>query len=216
MLNILLSSRTRAEVFRLLFGLNGRARYLREIQRHSGVSLRSVQEELEKLVRLDLVERRRDGNRVYFEANRAHPLFVEIHRLVLKTAGLVDVLRIALKELEIQFAFVYGSVAKAELSSSSDVDLMIIGTCSLREVVQTLATTSETIGREVNPFTLTVEEFTLRMKQGEHFITSVVDSPKLFVIGRVDEFGELVGEPLAAAAHDKQGGSEKPPGDRRP
>jgi hypothetical protein len=58
---------------------------------------------------LDLVENRRDGNRAYFSANREHPLFIDIHNLVIKTAGLVDVLKNALSTNEkIRLAFIFG------------------------------------------------------------------------------------------------------------
>jgi len=43
---------------------------------------------LKKLVYLDLLKPRRDGNRLYYQANRDHPLYNEIHNLVLKGSGL--------------------------------------------------------------------------------------------------------------------------------
>src|SRR5512139_1984075 len=92
----ILSSKTRAEIFRLLFGASAGASYTREIQRRTRSSLGAVHQELQKLRRLGLVDTRKDGNRVAYTANKSHPLYPEIHCLVLKTGGLADLLRTAL------------------------------------------------------------------------------------------------------------------------
>ena len=89
----ILSSGVRAEIFRVLFGPSAEELHMREIQRRIGFAIGTIQAELRKLLELDLVKKRRDGNRVYFSANRENPLFNDIHNLVLKTAGLVDVLK---------------------------------------------------------------------------------------------------------------------------
>src|SRR5512136_828627 len=92
----ILSSGVRAEIFRLLFGLDRAELHLREIVRGSGFSVGTVQTEMKKLSRLDLVHHRRDGNRLNYRANSGHPLYPEIRGLVLKTIGLVNILRDAL------------------------------------------------------------------------------------------------------------------------
>lgn len=85
-LSDLLSSRVRAEIFRLLFGLDEKELYLREMERQASLSLGTIRQDLQKLVKLDLVTTRRDGNRLYYRANAEHPLYPEIRKLVLKTA----------------------------------------------------------------------------------------------------------------------------------
>jgi len=92
----LVCSRVRAEVFRLLFGISSVPLHLRDLQRQAGFSVGTVRQDVEKLVKLGLVSRRKDGNRVYYSANETHPLFPDIRSLVLKTSGLTEVLRKAL------------------------------------------------------------------------------------------------------------------------
>ena len=92
----LLSSRVKAEVFRLLFGPAARELHVRELERQSGLSVSTVRQELKRLSRLNLVLVRKDGNRTYYRANSEHPLCPEIRGLVLKTSGLVEVLKEAL------------------------------------------------------------------------------------------------------------------------
>jgi predicted nucleotidyltransferase len=179
----LLSSRARAEIFRLLFSGTGEELHVREIERRSGLNDSTLRQELRKLVRLDLVQSRRDSNRVYYRAKTESPLYPEIRNLVLKTSGLSDVLKSALTDKRIRVAFVFGSIARGEEKAGSDVDLMVIGQLGLRDLSRLLSGIEEKIGREVNPHVLREEEFQKRIRAKEHFVSSVMEAPKLFIIG---------------------------------
>ena len=183
----LLSSRVKAEIFRLLFGASEAELHVREIERRSGLADATVRQELKRLTRLSVVEPRRDGNRTYYHANTEHPLYPDIRNMVLKTTGLVDVLRQSLTHSEIRVAFVFGSLARSNGKAGSDVDLMVIGTITLRQLGKRLSGVATTLGREVNPHILTPQEFLKRRKTREHFITTVLSEPRLFVIGSEDD-----------------------------
>ena len=182
-LSEILSSRTRAEIFRLLFGIADEELHVRELQRRSGLNDSTIRQELRKLVRLELVKGRKDSNRVYYTANRSNPLYPELRSLVLKTIGLVDILRAVLQDDRIQMAFVFGSIAEGKETVDSDVDLFIIGNLGLRTVSKLLSGPSRKIGREINPHVMNAKEFRNRIETGEHFISSVIESQKLFIIG---------------------------------
>ncbi len=182
-LNTILSSRTRAEIFRLLFGTVEEELHLREIQRRSGLNDSTIRQELRKLLQLDLVKGRKDSNRIYYSGNRSHPLHPEIRNMVLKTVGLAQVLRDALQDERIEVAFVFGSVAEGKATADSDIDLFVIGDLGLRSLSELLSDTSEKIGREINPHVMNVSSFLKRVETGEHFVSSVIESQKLFIIG---------------------------------
>jgi predicted nucleotidyltransferase len=187
-LSEILSSKVRAEIFRILFGLGEEEVHMRELERRSGFTIGTIQTELKKLLGLDLVKIRKDGNRNYFSANRIHPLYQDIRNMVLKTTGLIDILKSALQDqTDIQLAFVFGSIARHEANAGSDVDLFIIGDTGLRNVITLLSGVSEKIGREINPHVINKEEFTERKHATEHFITSVLKESKLFIIGNEDD-----------------------------
>lgn len=184
----LLSSRTRAEVFRLLFGVKEEHLHIREIQRRSGLAIGSVQDETRKLVKLGIIVRRRDGNRTYYEPNKTHPLYADIRRIVLKTSGLSDALKQALdKATGIRCAFVFGSVAAGTEDAASDVDLMVIGAVSLRRLSGMLSGLSGAVGREINPLVMTEEEFARRRRRKEHLVSRVLESPRIFAVGTEHE-----------------------------
>jgi predicted nucleotidyltransferase len=186
-LDQLFLSRARSEVLRLLFGLGEDELHVRAMERASGLTVGTVREELQKLAAMDLVRTRRDGNRLYYTANRDHPIFVDLRSIVLKTAGLGDVLRAALQDSRIRVAFVYGSLAREEGRARSDVDVMIVGALGLRAVSKLLSGATERIGREVNAVVMEVGEFKAKVAGGDSFLKDVLSKPKMFLVGGPDE-----------------------------
>ena len=187
----IVGSRTRAELFRLLFERAGLEIYLRELQRQAGVSIRPIQEELGKLLKIGLVKTRKDGNRVYYSANTEHPLYPEIRQLVEKTVGVQGLLRTALDDPDIKIAFIFGSVASGTARPDSDLDLFVIGNLGLRKLSTLLSGLSDRIGRVINPHVLTEDEASRKLRAKEHFIISVMGSPKTFIMGDENEFKRL-------------------------
>ena len=90
-LSEILSSKVRAKIFHQLFGITDDELHMREIERRSGHAIGTIQTELKKLLHLDLVIKRRDGNRLYYRANKDQPLYPDIHILVIKKIGLTDI-----------------------------------------------------------------------------------------------------------------------------
>jgi predicted nucleotidyltransferase len=183
----IVSSRVKAEILRLLFGLRQPETHLRELVRQSGLSLGTVQQELRHLTRIGVVLARRNGNRLYYRANPSHPLHGDLRSLVLKTNGLGGVLYDALQDNEVLLAFVFGSVARGDTRAESDVDLMVVGSLGLRRLTRLLAGVTDKVGREINPHLLSPVEFKERKRLGDHFLTSVLAGAKLFVKGSEDE-----------------------------
>ena len=189
----LLSSKIRAEIFRLLFGVAPDTElHMREIERRTGFAIGTVQKELQKLQRLEIISRLKDGNRVYYRANTAHPLYPDIRSLVLKTSGLADVIKNALtNEKGIKVAFIFGSLARQEDKATSDVDLMVIGNISLSKLTGLLMDVAGKIGREINPHAFTEKEFIKRRSEQDHFLNQVLESPKIFIIGTENDLAEM-------------------------
>ena len=199
-LALLFHSEIRAEMLRLLFGVRQCEMYRAEIIGQTRFAQRSVEEELEKLVRLELLTTTKDGNRRYYTANRTHPLYPELHAIVLKTAGLRDVLAEALPAEKIVVAFVFGSVAAENERAESDLDLMIVGEATHRNLASRLRVASERLSREINPHFFPVEEFRRRVAAGDHFLGDVMAKPKLFIVGGEHELGALGGGGVAVTA----------------
>lgn len=189
MLEKLLGSKTRARLLNLFFGLDAGEYYLRQLEKKTNLAIRNIQKEIIKLKELDLIVERISGNRKYYQANKSHPISEEIHRIILKTIGLVDIFNKSLSSPKIKIAFVFGSIAKNEEKAQSDIDLMIIGNISTRDVVKLLRPCREKLNREINPHILSDAEF--KQKKNSHFIKTILNSKKLFVIGNSDDLEKL-------------------------
>ena len=184
--------RARAEIIRLLFPDPARRLHLRDLVRQSGLAVRTLQQEVAKLTAVDLLLEERDGNRRYFRANAEHPIFPELQGIAVKTTGLHDQLEKALAGLEgVQLAFVYGSLASGEATSSSDIDILVIGTVGLRVLAPRLREVSDTLLREVNPHILSSETLARKTRAGDAFVRNVLQSPKLWIQGNDDELKQL-------------------------
>ncbi len=169
-----------------------KAWYVSELARRMGVPGSSFQRELHELSGAGILSMHRQGRMVYYRANTDSPVFPELRGLLLKTAGLVDVLAQALKPLaqRLRTVFVYGSIASNKEQCDSDIDLMLVGQVSPAELALPLRRAREFLGREINPTVYTSAEFERKRAAKNPFLTQVLESPKLFVLGNSNELGE--------------------------
>jgi len=180
----ILSSQVRAEIFRLLFDRKESSFHLRELQRKSGLAIGTIQKEIGHLKKLDLILSEKDGNRVNFTANKAHPLYKDICGLVEKTTGVLEKLKTVLSRVPgIECAFVFGSFAKGSEKAHSDIDLIVIGSIGLRSLSSKLKDVGEQAEREINPHVYSVENWKKKVMSKEHFITTVLKEEKKMLIG---------------------------------
>lgn len=187
----LFSSKTRAELFRIFWGLNPGEFHLREIERQSGLTIGAVRREVDHLVALEVLNKRIDGNRTYFQANIDHPLYNLLRELVIRTVGAGELLKEAFKKEKVDFVFIFGSIAAGEERSRSDIDLFVVGDIGLRAVSKLLKTPCEKIGREINPHVMNQADFIKRRIEKDHFVTRVLESPIVMIIGNENELKKL-------------------------
>ncbi len=163
--------------------------YRSELARQLGIPPSSLQRPLSRLREADVLADRRSGNRIYYRANTRSPVFQDLRAVLAKTSGLAWVMKEALDELaaRITVAFVYGSIAAGEETSASDVDLFVLGEAGLSDLAPRLRQAAMRLGREVNPTTYSLVEFTKRFRSKDRFLHSVLEKPKLFVIGTDDD-----------------------------
>jgi predicted nucleotidyltransferase len=154
------------------------------------VSLSSAQKEVARLTDARILLRTRRGRQTFYRANTRSPLFPELRAILLKTVGLVDLLRGVLADPRIKLALVYGSMASGEEREGSDADVLVVGEVGPREISDHLGDVEREIGREINAVVLTSDEYRKRM-HGDHFIQGVMAGPRLYVIGDDDEAERL-------------------------
>jgi len=181
----LFASRTLARLLTTLLTRPETAFYQKELADGAGTGLYAVQRELARLEKAGLVVRTPRGNRVYYRANRSHPAFEDLKRVILKTMGLGEALRAALAPLadRVRVAFIYGSLARGEETAGSDIDLLLVGDLTLREASAVLGPAGRDLGREFNATVYPPEEFRTKAREGHHFISAVLKGEKIYLIG---------------------------------
>jgi uncharacterized protein len=194
-----LFGKVRRSILVLFYTRVDEAFYLRQIARTTGVGLGAVQREVRQLTGVGILARQVRGRQVYYQANVACPIFSELKSLVVKTAGIGEVLRSALAPVSgrIDAAFIYGSVARGTEVRASDIDLLVVGDVTFGDIVSALGPAQETLGREVNPTVYPKAEFKEKSKAGQHFLPSILKGQKIFLVGNEGELKKLAGKRLA-------------------
>jgi len=69
--------------------------------------------------------------------------------------------------------------------------LMIVGDVTLDEIIAQLAPVERVIRRTINPTIYSSKEFKTKLQGGNHFLRSVTQGEKVFLIGDADGFGKM-------------------------
>lgn len=199
MLSAALFGKVRRAILALFYTRVDEVFYLRQIARVTGVGLGAVQREVQQLSQAGIIIRTVRGRQIHYQANAKCPIFSELKSLVVKTAGIGDVLRSALAIISdrVNAAFIYGSVARGTEVRSSDIDLMVIGDATFGDVVSALGQAQDVLGREINPTVYPKAEFKAKATAGQHFLRAVMKGPKIFLVGDETELKRVAGKRLA-------------------
>jgi predicted nucleotidyltransferase len=192
MLDKLFSSKTRVEILRLFLFNADNSFYQRQISNLTKQSIRGVQREVEKLHDIGFLEKSVSGNRVYYKVNRNNPIFEDLKSIFFKSLGIAEALKENLQGKKIKIAFIYGSYARGQENLISDIDLMVIGNISSKELSGLLSGPKTELMREINYAVFPLKEFINKVVQKDNFINSVLKDKKIFIIGSEDELKGLI------------------------
>jgi len=184
---------TKRKILALFFLNPDQEYYFSEVVRLTGTRQGVIQRELKGLAEAEILSTEKRGRQKFYTVNRKHPIFHDLRNIIFKTFGVIGKIREALEPLgkNIDVAFVYGSFARGEEVSESDLDLFVVGNIQLDELVSALSGVEQAIGREINPTLFSATEFKNRWFKKNHFLKSVANAEKEYVIGSEDEFRRL-------------------------
>jgi len=126
MIETLISSKTRIKLL-LKFFLNSKTTaYLRSLEGEFGDSTNAIRVELNKLENAGMLRSSQKGNKKIFQANTKHPLFKEIHNILLKQIGLDQIIENVVERLgDVDRVYLIGDFAKG--LDSQIIDLIFVG-----------------------------------------------------------------------------------------
>ena len=183
---------TQQRVLSLVYGLPDQSFFANQIIGKTGSGSGAVQRELARLESSGLVTAKWIGNQKHYQANKDSPIFVELWGIVQKTVGVAGPLHSALRHLESQIlaAFVFGSVAKKQDSSASDIDLMVISdSLSYADLYAVLEPVTVQLGRAVNPIVFSAKDVAKKTNDGNAFMKRVLAQPKIWLVGGESDVG---------------------------
>lgn len=182
---------TQLKVLQLLFLHTDRSFFASELIALAASGSGAVQREIARLVESGLVNQTVIGRQRHYQANADSPIFEELRGIIVKIAGIPDRLRAALQPLadRVAFAILYGSIAKGTSTSSSDIDVLIVGDgIKLEELYSAFESTERALGRKVHPTLYSLEEFKRRRKSKNPFLVKVLAGDTVLLSGNPDAF----------------------------
>ncbi|MBN2125219.1 MAG: nucleotidyltransferase domain-containing protein [Deltaproteobacteria bacterium] len=185
----LITSKIRIELLRI-FTLSPQSSFnINELSRRTGFSIRGVEKELKNLHAGGILKRELAGNQHRYQFDPECPVSGEIKGLILKTVGVAERVKQALipLEREIDRAFIYGSFATGDYDNESDVDLFLVTELPGLKVAEALSDVQNEIGRSVNVSQFSVKEYRERGRLKDHFLTAVLNGPRIILLGPEDD-----------------------------
>jgi len=144
MLDTLITSKTRIKLL-LKFFLNSNASsYLRNLEGEFRESTNGIRLELNKFEKAGLLTSHMSGNKKVYKANTRHPLFNDIHNILLKYIGFDQIISTVIAKLgNVNKVYLVGSFARGV--DSEIIDLLLVGDDINREYLARLTTKGENI-----------------------------------------------------------------------
>lgn len=180
---------TQQKMLRIFFGNPDRKFFATEVITLAGAGSGAIQRELATFAETGLLSVEQVGKQKYFQANQSSPIFDELRQITLKTVGLAEPLRDALRKtgVTIDLALVYGSVAKGTDKASSDIDLLVVSdSLSLEELYEKLEPTERLLSRKISPTLYSVFEFNKKVLAKNPFLQKVLAGDHITLIGDKD------------------------------
>jgi len=142
MLDTLITSKTRIKLL-LKFFLNSNASsYLRNLEGEFRESTNGIRLELNKFEKAGLLKSHISGNKKLYQANTGHPLFGDIHNILLKYIGFDLIINNVINKLgNVQKVYLVGSFARGV--DSEVIDLLLVGDDINREYLARLTDKGE-------------------------------------------------------------------------
>ena len=178
MLESFITSKTRVKLLLKFFINPDTTAYLRGLADEFGESTNAVRVELNRLSRAGILESRAEGRTILYKANKMHPLFPEVQRIVAKTVGLDRLVEQVVSRLgSVELAFVTGDYARGV--DSGLIDLVLVGEVDEIYLAELAKKAEKLIDRKIRTLVLARDEYQkLEEKFEKEKAILVWDNPK--------------------------------------
>jgi hypothetical protein len=150
MINSLITSQTRIKLLKKFFLNSSTKGHLRGLESEFGDSSNSIRIELNRFEEAGLLNSLRDGNKKIYQANKNHPLFSDIHNIIMKETGIDRVIDKVIHRIgNLMFVYLTGDFAHGK--DSHVIELILVGTDIDREyLARKVVQAEDLVGRKVS------------------------------------------------------------------
>jgi hypothetical protein len=158
MINALITSETRIKLLRKFFLNSSTRAHLRGLESEFGESSNAIRLELNRFEEAGLLYSLRDGNKKVYQANSTHPLFGDIHSIIMKEAGIDRVIEKVINRIgNLNCIYLTGDFARGK--DSPVIELILVGEDIDREyLARKVVQAEELVGRKVSYVVLKPKE----------------------------------------------------------
>jgi DNA-binding transcriptional ArsR family regulator len=170
MINTLITSQTRIKLLKKFFLNSSTKAHLRGLESEFGESTNAIRVELNRFEDAGLLSSLRDGNKKVYQANLNHPLYNDIHNIILKETGIDRVIEKVIQRIgKLFYVYLTGDFARGK--DSPVIELILVGDEIDREyLARKVVQAEELVGRKVSYIVLEpdeAEEHLLRLKPSD-------------------------------------------------
>lgn len=166
--------------------------YLRQLGRIIHKEPGVFQQDINKLVENGLLLSEYQANSRFFKLNKNHPLHSELKSIFFKTVGAEGKLKETVEKVKnIKTAFIFGSFAKNQEDSFSDIDLMLIGNPDEDLLISKISKLENQLDREINYHIFSLDDWQKKLKEKDSFLENILAQPKIFLIGNKNELSRI-------------------------
>lgn len=157
MIETLISSKTRIKLL-LKFFLNSKATsYLRGLETEFGESSNGIRVELNRFEKAGMLTSFNHSNKKYFRANTDHPLYIDMHNIIMKYIGFDKIIDSVIENLgDIHKVYVTGAFAKG--LDDNEIELVLIGSLNNNYLNELIAKVEKLIHRKISCITLAANQ----------------------------------------------------------
>lgn len=185
-------SQTRLKLINILFYNPQEIYYVRQLVRLTDEEINSVRRELANLQKSGVISSEWRGNRLYYWADKQSSLFFNLLTIANQSSGLGLKLQNKNETLgTIKLVFYSNKFVTGDKRTPDDIDLVIVGDVSLREIDSFIKQEQEVRGYEINYMVMGKGEFRLRRQKRDQFIVDFFLGNPIAIIGNQSEISSL-------------------------
>lgn len=185
MLKSLFISKVRIRVLAKYMKDVNKSYHVRGLVRELGEEINAVRRELLSLKKINLLEAKKDGNKIMYTINKQSPILWELRSMFFKDSDTGKLLIEKLSTVEgIQVAIVTEAFLKNKYIDKSDIDMLFIGDMKIRELSIAVSSIEKELNRSIKYVAMKVEDFEFGKKKRDPILINALTKDKMILLGR--------------------------------